>query len=64
MSDVRDLGILGELRPEDLGVFRKCPCLGRIWSIPKAKSELQGWVKSWRIERCWDLLQGVGRGGA
>lgn len=40
------------MRPEDLGVSRKCLGRGRFWSIPKAESELQSAATSWRTERC------------
>lgn len=50
-------------RPEDLGVSKKCPSVGRIWSIPKAKSELKGWVKSWRF-KVLGCSPGNGWGGA
>lgn len=47
MSDVRVLGISGG--GEGLRIWG-CPSVGRIGSIPKAESELKGWVKSWRLE--------------
>jgi len=56
-------GYLEEGRPEDLVVSKKCPSVGRIWSIPKAESELKGWVKSWRFE-VLGCSPGNGWGGA
>lgn len=38
---------------------RECLCLRRVWSIPKAEHEPQGWVECRRTKGCWDALQGM-----